>query len=463
MALIPEVVDPTLAAIDRELERMAALEPRRSYLGASAIGDECERKLWYSIRPEVPKIPFDAASLKILASETTQGLWRTVDNSKSWSRVTGMETIVNDVFIDPKNTQRVLLATDRSGVLVSEDGGVTFKPSNSGFTARQVTSFAADRQHPGTIYVGVVNDKDAGGVFMSTDGGAHWQQQSNALNGRDVYSLASAGDGTLLAGTGHGIFRLEAGAWTQSGMMPVVEPAAPVAPPVAVKKPVARKPVGKAAVKAPVKAKVVMVPLPAPVLDAAVYALAATSEAIYAGTSQGLMKSTAEGRMWNAVDTLKMAETRLVAAEKSVVIVANLKQISVSTDGGTQWDSVALPADLTQVASVAVDDTGTLWIGGREGMYYSDDAGKNWKTLRNLFTTQVTGVYFDAEAHRVLVTSLSNTMTFAAAVPDHKVSYWDSGWELRFVRPVGDHLVGATLYDGMVVQPTMVESKAAGQ
>ncbi|WP_152051805.1 hypothetical protein [Tautonia marina] len=64
MALIPEVCDPTLAAIDRELERRKALEPRRSYLGASAIGDECERKLWYSIRPEVPRKPFNAASIK---------------------------------------------------------------------------------------------------------------------------------------------------------------------------------------------------------------------------------------------------------------------------------------------------------------------------------------------------------------------------------------------------------------
>ncbi|MFO0906804.1 MAG: hypothetical protein U0835_00295 [Isosphaeraceae bacterium] len=64
MALIPEVGDPTLAAIDRELERRAATEPRRSYLGASAIGEPCERKLWYSIRPEIPRKPLDAASLK---------------------------------------------------------------------------------------------------------------------------------------------------------------------------------------------------------------------------------------------------------------------------------------------------------------------------------------------------------------------------------------------------------------
>jgi hypothetical protein len=67
VALIPDIVDPTLAAIDRELEKRAAVEPRRSYLGASAIGDACERKLWYSIRPDVPRQPFNAASLKRFA------------------------------------------------------------------------------------------------------------------------------------------------------------------------------------------------------------------------------------------------------------------------------------------------------------------------------------------------------------------------------------------------------------
>jgi hypothetical protein len=44
-------------------------------------------------------------------------------------------------------------------------------------------------------------------------------------------------------------------------------------------------------------------------------------------------------------------------------------------------------------------------------------------------------------------------------VPDGKVTYWDSGWKLRFARPVGDHLIGATLYDGVVVQPVMVAEK----
>jgi hypothetical protein len=48
MALLPEIFnDPTLEAIDRATEAEAAAEPRRTYLGASSLGDKCERKLWY--------------------------------------------------------------------------------------------------------------------------------------------------------------------------------------------------------------------------------------------------------------------------------------------------------------------------------------------------------------------------------------------------------------------------------
>jgi hypothetical protein len=46
-------------------------------------------------------------------------------------------------------------------------------------------------------------------------------------------------------------------------------------------------------------------------------------------------------------------------------------------------------------------------------------------------------------------------------LPEKKVSFWDTGWNLRFVRPVGDHLLAVTPYDGVVLQPRMVESAEA--
>lgn len=62
MVALPEVADPTLAAIDRALEAKNA--GRFSYyLGFSAIGKPCSRDLWYGFRWTV-KSHFDAKSIK---------------------------------------------------------------------------------------------------------------------------------------------------------------------------------------------------------------------------------------------------------------------------------------------------------------------------------------------------------------------------------------------------------------
>jgi hypothetical protein len=64
MALLPPIfTDPTLDAIDRLAEDKAAAEPPRDYLGASIIGEECDRKLWYSFN-NAPRKQFDANTLR---------------------------------------------------------------------------------------------------------------------------------------------------------------------------------------------------------------------------------------------------------------------------------------------------------------------------------------------------------------------------------------------------------------
>src|SRR5260370_41828052 len=90
--------------------------------------------------------------LNIVFAGTTEGLWRTTDSGKAWVRAAGPEVIVNDVFVDPTDSNRMLLATDRGGVLASNDGGFSFTPSNKGFSARQITSYLGDAQRPATIY-----------------------------------------------------------------------------------------------------------------------------------------------------------------------------------------------------------------------------------------------------------------------------------------------------------------------
>src|SRR5215470_1044628 len=159
----------------------------------------------------------DPSNRKIVYAGTTEGLYKTVDDGVNWSRLTGPDVIINDIYVNAKDPQHVLLATDRSGVLQSNDGGATFNASNSGFSQRQVAAILADAKHDGTIYAGVLNDKGYGGVFVTEDGGGTWQQRSKGLDGRDVFSLAETDDGTLLAGTNHGIFRWVDSGWVQDG------------------------------------------------------------------------------------------------------------------------------------------------------------------------------------------------------------------------------------------------------
>ena len=495
----------------------------------------------------------DPENLDVVFAGTTEGLYRTGDAGAKWERLTPDDVVVNDVYVDPANAKHVLLATDRGGVYRSEDGGTTFEPSNEGFSARQVTAYTADGQNSGTVYVGVVNDKATGGVFESTDGGVKWRQQSEGLGGRDVFSLLALEDGTLLAGTGHGIFRLKEGAWAESGALEgdltkakaaEAPKAAPVLPaPTRLTNPSPRSGTGRAKTKsgaksgsasvkpthtagrgprsrklqsvsgraadrgarkrkgahlvlakgkpraaaparpaphgAPRQAEEVKPKQPTPPvsarpdrLDGVVYSLARSGDVLFAGSAAGLLRSVDAGQHWTAIGSLAMPDVHYVAllnpakgnteaSAAAMVLAGSLQRLALSPDGGATWDTVALPADLTQIGAVAIDGEKNLWIGGREGVWLSTDYGATWKTLRNLFLTEVDNIYFDPVEKRVLVTASNSPVVFNVSVPDHKVTYWDTGWNLRFARPVGDHLIGATLFDGVVVQPRMVDSPEA--
>ncbi|HKB54606.1 MAG TPA: hypothetical protein VKD22_11445, partial [Ramlibacter sp.] len=82
----------------------------------------------------------DPVNADVVYAGTTEGLWKTSDAGRSWTRVTPANLIINDVLIDPRNPQRVLLASDRGGVLASDDGAKTFAASNRGFSHRLVSA-----------------------------------------------------------------------------------------------------------------------------------------------------------------------------------------------------------------------------------------------------------------------------------------------------------------------------------
>ncbi len=496
----------------------------------------------------------DPKNRAVVFAGTTEGLFRSEDAGKIWTSKTGKDVIVNDVAVDATDSSHVLIATDRGGVLVSDDGGDTFRPSNGGFSARQITTLKRDTAHPATIYVGVVNDKEWGGVFRSDNGGLNWKQESTGLGGRDVFTLGQAPDGAMIAGTSHGLFRLDPGSdeWKQIDQAPEASTASPLAegarpavssvrPPVPIgrnhfaerrseaprvsAKNASRKPAkGKAPVRptaatgkaqllaakkhgaskpkpatvsrahtAPhtvkrttpragvVIAKTNVAPVPAPVhvaqtastfrapqsgFDGSVYVLATANRVLLAATSTGLLSSVDDGMSWTGSGPKESAEWRFMAAAKQNVVAASLNAIQFSSDAGTSWVPIRMPETLTRVAAVAVEPTGTIWVGGREGVFVTLDGGNHWSTPKNLYVNSVSSLFYDEATDRVTLTSGGggpyNGYVFTVQLPQRTITYTDAGWTLRFARPVGDHLVAATLFDGMVVQPKMIPAPVAG-
>lgn len=148
---------------------------------------------------------------EVIFAGTTEGLWRSTDGGQTWglSVTVSRRQVINAVAVHPDQPDRVFLGTEDSGVLVSNDGGETFEPSNAGFINRQVRVVVPDRTERGRVYAGVIFDGVNGGFFVSEDGGITWQQSNKGMGQRDVYSIyqSETHPETLYAGTNHGVFR----------------------------------------------------------------------------------------------------------------------------------------------------------------------------------------------------------------------------------------------------------------
>ena len=375
---------------------------------------------------------------------TTEGLYKTTDAGKTFERMTGPDVIVNDVFVDPKNPEHVLLATDRGGVLASDDAAVTFKPSNHGFSARKVEALLIDPANPSHVYAGVVNDKTYGGVFFSDDGGTQWKQVGDGLDGRDVFALALAEDGTVLAGTNSGIFALEpdSSAWTPRNIIANT-----------IAKPFADVVRGKhLTVEKHVK-------VPLNVLSSRIFSLDLTGDAWLASTASGLYTSKDKGFTWQGGPAVGAIDYISVAAHGDVMVAARSSGVALSNDAGQTWWPMGVPTALTRIHQVAFSTDGTLWVGAREGVYFTRDKGNTWMWVHRLPLVGVDDLFYDPHLNRVLVSSRGTDLVYSIDAKSLDWKWLQTGFPLALVRPAGDRLLAASLDDGVLAEPQSAKAE----
>jgi photosystem II stability/assembly factor-like uncharacterized protein len=400
----------------------------------------------------------DPLNLDVVYAGTTEGLYKSVDGGNSFALMTEPDVIVNDVYVDPQDTNHVLLATDRGGVLRSEDAASSFTAANRGFSGRKVEALLVDSGNPARLYAGVVNDKHYGGVFVSANGGERWEQIADGLYGRDVFALAESPDGTILAGTNHGIFALESDAtgasWSPRGTIQnrLAKTATETIPDAKTPQAAKTHKVTKARHgKSVPKEK----PIAESVLDQLdrVQALDLSGDAWLASTGGGLFTSKDQGASWQGGPVMGGVDYLSVAAHGSQLAAAQQEEVVLSTDAGQSWRFMGVPATLTRIHSVAFSADGTIWLGAREGVYFSRDLGGTWMWVHRFPLSNVDDLSYDAHLGKILVSSRASDQIYVIDTQTLEWKWAQTGYRIAHVRAAAGRLLAASLFDGVLAEP----------
>ena len=149
----------------------------------------------------------------VVFAGTTEGFWRSGSGgaNNSWMVTTSRQLEINSIAVHPRNPNMVFIGTNNYGVMVSNDGGKNFIPSNTGFSGRFVDAIVTDRENANRVYASTINTTTGGGFFfVSSDGGSSWQPSMRNMPPRLIgYSiLQDERDANVIyLGTNLGVFR----------------------------------------------------------------------------------------------------------------------------------------------------------------------------------------------------------------------------------------------------------------
>jgi photosystem II stability/assembly factor-like uncharacterized protein len=293
-------------------------------------------------------------------------LLRSTDGGTTWREIVrglGDEgQVLARIAIAPSDPNVLYLTTRGDGVLESEDGGTSWRPANGGLTDLNVGELAVSPASPDVAVV-VPN---MGGMFRTTDRGASWFPVGPSDR---VTSLAFLSDGARVVGgdaAGRVMTSQDAGkAWGS----PVVLDEAHAVTAIAV---------GRAGDDA---------------------------DTVFAATASGrLFRSDDGGESFDPLgDGLPDEEVRSLELSPAYAGDSTLwastwhSGVYLSTDGGETWDRMAdglttnsqadevgVPQFRALAAAAERPGRYSLFVGGFDGLFRSDERGGQWAPIETL-------------------------------------------------------------------------------
>ncbi len=317
---------------------------------------------------------------------TTEGFWMSVNGGKTWSMTTQKNLEINKIAVHRQVPNRVFIATNNNGVMVSNDGGKSFSQTNQNFTSRFAYSITADVSQPGRLYATTHNTASSGGFFfVSSDGGANWQPARGLdMNKVSLFSVLQdrIDPNRMFLGTNLGIFRsLDRGAsWT---LVPVAKPAKAATTSKRMTAAQRRAAAAAAAKSAAAGPKLV------PGLTEKVKVLAFTEDeknGLFAGTDNGLFRTYDISKGWEKLSFGAGVSENVFAVYSSPLVPGTIwvgtatSGVLVSRDDGKTWEKTDGAPQNIPVISLAGDPKrpNYIYAGTTQSLYLTRDGGRSW-------------------------------------------------------------------------------------
>jgi photosystem II stability/assembly factor-like uncharacterized protein len=322
---------------------------------------------------------------EVFYAGTTEGLFVSEDDTRTWRRVTEDDVVVNAIEVLGDGT--LLIGCDAIGVLRSTDGGRTWVLATKGLLERDVLCAGYDTRS-NRLLAGVGGGRRRGGVWVAEWPAGAWQQLGAGLESRDVLTLARRGEG-FVAGTDDGIWSLAPAdeAWTPLAVVGAGLDRHPRVSDVVV-----------------LSDDVMLAATPRGLLrtgDAgigwtrqvlgesqAILALAASAKTVYAATPLGFFVSRDRGETWERLSAApghgRVRRLAVSPTDDRLVLAATTRGLARTRDGGYTWRWTRKGLPRTDVAAVVLHADGRTAHAAEQvngGIYESRDAGETWERL----------------------------------------------------------------------------------
>ncbi len=337
---------------------------------------------------KIQGIPFSARRTQVIRQDprraavvyagTTEGLWKTGNAGATWQRMTPHDWVITALVIPADKPNRVVIGTERLGVLFSDDAGEHFRTANDGFFHRQIVALALDRERPGRVLAVLANVPEP--ILATEDSGRSWAPLGPGLKTQALKRIYASPDSWWAALEGGGLMRYDAErrAWLRAGMV-VGEAARPAS--------TVRAAVGDRRGHRATSERSRPMPTAPRTLGRVINDMSFSRGIWFAATDEGLLASSDRGATWalfpvGPLTTLPIRSVR-TSLDGGNLWVVSLRGLVFSRDSGKTWSWHDLPlkaGGALRLDIVPENDYGhTLAAVAEKGLYISYDAGQSWQ------------------------------------------------------------------------------------